>query len=317
MEFTLFSQKDLLSRTSKRSGETKIGEKLITFESSFHSCQFIIVGIEEDLGPQANLGLPGANKAFEAFLSRFVNIQSNRFLTGENIGVLGKIFCSNVPDELDEKRNKVSKLDLYVEEILNQYIPKNAIPIVIGGGHNNALPLIRWAKKNRSLTRIINIDPHADFRALEGRHSGNPFSTAFAEKSLHSYAAFGLHENYNSESMLQRLEDSNAWFSFFENYLDNPSKKKEDIDFLCQSNEITGLDFDMDAISFSPSSAFTPSGFTIDEARMLVREFSSKMKFTHFHLPEAAPKTSKEEQISGKMLAYLVSDFIKTQAKHG
>lgn len=52
-------------------------------------------------------------------------------------------------------------------------------PIAIGGGHNNAYPMLKgYSLAKKEKINAINCDPHADFRALEGRHSGNGFSYA-------------------------------------------------------------------------------------------------------------------------------------------
>ena len=51
---------------------------------------------------------------------------------------------------------------------------------------------------------ILNIDAHADFRPLEGRHSGNGFSYAFREGFIKKYYAYGLHENYISNYFLKQ-----------------------------------------------------------------------------------------------------------------
>lgn len=313
---SILTRAELQRMVAIRPSETKIGELLHVFDSEWNTCRYVILGIAEDLGPQANLGLEGARHAFESFVSRFVNIQSNRFLQGETIGILGMISVTEVPDELSEKRKLVSELDDVVYQTLVNYVPEGATPIVIGGGHNNALPLIRWAHKHRGLQRVINIDPHADFRPLEGRHSGNAFSTAVAEGSLEKYAVIGLHENYNSESMLQRLEQHDAWFSTLEDYLDHPEQWQIDFQQLVQSKHVTGLDIDLDAIAFSPSSAFTPSGFTVEQIRTMLRQLVGAIPMVYLHLPEAAPISLRDEQVSGKILTYLVSDFIKKHTEH-
>ena len=76
-------------------------------------------------------------------------------------------------------------------------------PIVIGGGHNNAYGNIKGTSLalNKPIN-VINFDAHTDFRALEGRHSGNGFSYAFQEGFLNNYFIFGIHENYSSKAVL-------------------------------------------------------------------------------------------------------------------
>ena len=84
-------------------------------------------------------------------------------------------------------------------------------------------------------------------------------------------------------------------------------------DVLRQISDVSlGVELDMDAIIDMPSSAFTPSGFSLEEARKYVIKCAKSKKAAYLHLPEAAPKNEREEAIVGKALAYLVSDFIKS-----
>jgi formiminoglutamase len=67
----------------------------------------------------------------------------------------------------------------------------------------------------------------------------------------------------------------------------------------------------MDAIAFMPSSALSPSGFSVDQIRAVclsLRAIQSKVAYLHF--PEAAPKTPIEQKVVGKALSYFVRDFI-------
>lgn len=168
----------LLQFTSKRIGETKIGEK-IELSSSIKEAKYVLIGIEENLGPQANGGFSGAENAFNAFLKRFLNMQSNRFLTGNELAMIGSIQQTTNFKNIEAAKSAINELDLLVEKVLKPYILKGLIPIVIGGGHNNAYPIIKTVSEaaNKAID-VINLDPHADCRALEGRHSGNSFSYA-------------------------------------------------------------------------------------------------------------------------------------------
>jgi len=65
---------------------------------------------------------------------------------------------------------------------------------------NNAYPILKGTAGALGASKginCVNCDPHADFRDLEGRHSGNGFSYAYADRFLSRYFIFGLHENYN------------------------------------------------------------------------------------------------------------------------
>ncbi|MGX2954995.1 hypothetical protein ACWAU3_21110 [Shewanella sp. JL219SE-S6] len=95
------TQAKLAQSFSPREGETRLGQKvrLLPGAASYMDAltqakaagaRFAIIGIKEDLGPRANLGQGGANQAFAAMLPALLNLQSNRFLSGEECLLLGK-----------------------------------------------------------------------------------------------------------------------------------------------------------------------------------------------------------------------------------
>lgn len=315
-EFIPFTQKSLSGITSIRSGEVKLGEKLQTLENGVtDTAKYFILGISEDIGPQSNGGLSGSTGAFNAFIKRFVNIQSNQFFNGGNTIVLGEIISNSIFQNLETGRKLIDELDLFVESIISPYIQSGLIPIVIGGGHNNAFPIIKSISKSLEQSiSVINFDPHADFRPLEGRHSGNPFSYAYDHGFLNKYAILGLHQSYNSQYILDQLTKNDFLFSFFDDYLSKKANFEQDLITFYEhinSGEF-GIELDLDAIAYMPSSAFSPSGMAVEEARSYILQMAKSKNVQYLHLPEAAPKNEKEEAIVGKTLAYLVSDFIKT-----
>ena len=221
-----FTTSDLSKITNYRSGEVKFGEKMITIPKdqdivSFlrdSEQQFVVFGIPEDIGIRANYGRPGAASAWESAISGIANIQHNRFCKGSQIIVLGQLDVSHEMElvkELDfniiSDRKKLSELvvsiDKEVSHIIATIVKAGKIPIIIGGGHNNAYGNIKGtALANGKPINAINLDAHSDFRILEGRHSGNGFSYAFEEGFLKKYFIFGLHESYTSKSVLDKLK---------------------------------------------------------------------------------------------------------------
>jgi formiminoglutamase len=311
--FSKYSKTSIDRFLSIRDGETKIGQTC-QFDYSNNDSKYVILGISEDIGPQSNLGFSGSDNAFKSFISRFVNMQDNRFLRGNSVCILGEIKSNDLFESIETGRKLISELDEFVKSIIEPIIQLGKIPIVIGGGHNNAFPLI-WASslaKNESIN-VINLDPHADCRALEGRHSGNPFSYAKHNQYLDHYSVLGLHQQYNNETMYEYLEANNFNFTFFEDYLFNNRSLTQDIEHFAHVsfNKSIGVELDLDTIAFMPSSAFTPSGFTVNDARKYIHTIAKHKNISYLHLPEGAPSTLKEEKVVGKTLAYLVSDFIK------
>jgi formiminoglutamase len=309
--FELFSQAQASNFYAKRAGETRVGE--IVPENSVAASKFILLGIEESAGPIANNGFSGSENAWSAFLANFLNTQIHKNFTGKEIAVLGSIKNVNPPVSIDEARKQVEELDAFVLEILNEELSQDQIPIVIGGGHNNALPLMRWSAQSNDID-CINIDPHADCRNTEVRHSGNSFSIALEEKTIKSYSVLGLHEAYNNQFILDFLEKHACFHTYYEDYLLENSSLLTD--FQKRVNELNpiekiAVEIDMDAIAFMPSSALSPSGFSVDQIRAVCLSLRTQQsKVVYIHFPEAAPKTPIEQKVVGKALSYFVRDFI-------
>lgn len=312
-EFIAFCKADIESLTSKREGEIKLGE---TFDFKINEdTEFVILGVCEDIGPQSNLGNPGSQNSFLPAIRKLLNMQSNRQCHGRNTSVIGYIKQNCLFTSVNEGRKLVEELDDLVANLLLPYFEKGIIPIIIGGGHNNAYPIIRaYSECNNAALEVVNLDPHADCRAIEGRHSGNPFSYAKKDGYLSQYTVLGLHAAYNSESMLSYMNEQQFYYSYFEEYMIRPEKLNSDLQtIIIRSDHDLGIELDLDSIKGMPSSAFTPSGFELEDVRKYIMKLaSSKRRSAYLHLPEGAPVNENEEKIVAKSIAYLIHDFIAT-----
>lgn len=327
MEFQLFEHDDLQQLVSLRKGETKLGEniqlgsRILEEELTNSTARFVLLGIPEDAGPRANCGRGGAESAWKAFLPKFLNIQETNLIKGEDILLLGQFDFTELPDykngTVEQLRKVVSVIDKAVSSLIELIVKAGKIPVVIGGGHNNSYGLLKGSSKGlHQKVNCINLDPHADYRALEGRHSGNGFSYAKAEGYLEKYSIVALHENYNSQQMIQQMESDLIDYSTYEAIF-----LREEIDFEdAVGISLThvgatpfGIELDCDAIENFPSSAQTPSGITTLQARYYIHQAARLPNAIYLHLPEAAPVLveNSAEQV-GKLLSYLVSDFIKS-----
>lgn len=328
----------LEQNTSIRKGENKLGEFIFTcsegewqlaLKTLPEDVRFCLVGIPESIGILGNYGRTGAEFAWETFLNHFLNIQHNRFLLGSSFFVLGAIDVSDLQDRAvalqkesgynhQKLHDLCDELDERVEAVMSQILQADIVPIVIGGGHNNAYALLKAASLASSIGRVnaINMDAHADFRQLEGRHSGNAFSYAMHKRYLNRYFVLGLHQSYNAEFMLRTLDArEEVMYTMFEDIESLDETLSEAIHFMADDTIKTGLELDMDAICFMPSSASSPSGFSMEEARSYVKKCASLLNVAYLHLPEAAPQNERDALLVGKALAYLVSDFAKAFLK--
>lgn len=327
MPLNLLEKSDLNKILKFREGEEKIGEQMRLGEElqakdlEDLDSQFVIIGVPEDVGPRANLGKAGAESGWEYFLPAFINLQQNLFLKGDDILLLGTIDIREMPhyhsNDVSKLRALVARLDQEVSELVKMVVKAEKTPILIGGGHNNAYGLIKGVSEAiGEKINCINLDPHADYRVKEGRHSGNGFRYAREEGYLDRYHICGLHQNYNSASMMELLEsDQGLSYDSFDHYIiqGNGTLKEMLKGGLAKVNKSAfGVELDCDGIQHFPSSAQTSSGFSPNQARMYTYKAASEKNATYFHLTEAAPALAGDQAAAwGKLMAYLVSDFIK------
>ena len=298
-----------------RAGETKLGEKIaLNWQSP--DVNFVLLGIEEDIGVRVNKGIGGTHTAWQNFLNSFVNIQSIDDLKGSEIGIFGHFNFDDLKDNISSET--VEKIDIEVYEAINLIAQSGKIPIVIGGGHNNAYPIIKGiSTAKKQAINTINLDAHTDFRPLEGRHSGNGFRYAYEEGFLKKYAIIGLHENYNNQLIINELsQNSDIYFCFWEDiFLKEKLTFKEAIYNALEFTKLapTGIELDLDSLENTLSSAMTPSGITTTQARQYVHHLAQNMPVAYLHICEGATQlaTGQQSPTMGKLISYLVSDFVK------
>ena len=338
-----FTTSDLSKVTNYRSGEVKFGEKMVVIPQNedvstfLKNCepQFVLFGIPEDIGVRANFGRPGADSAWESAIKSIANIQHNRFSKGYNIVVLGQLDVSEEMEAIQhldfhkiEDRKKMSelvvKIDKEVAHIISQIVKAGKIPIVIGGGHNNAYGNIKGtALAKGKPINAINFDAHSDFRILEGRHSGNGFSYAYEEGFLKKYFIFGLHESYTSKSVLDRLKTLKDRV-LYNTYDGVKIKKTKDfnlemhlaLEFI--KNDSYGIEIDLDSIPNIPCSAMTLSGYSVEDLRQFIYFFGRHENASYIHICEGAPSLDNEKNnhLVGKLIGYLITDFIKAKMEN-
>ncbi|MEO5944286.1 MAG: arginase family protein [Ferruginibacter sp.] len=346
--FKVYSKNDILSLTKVRRFETKLGERLqyIKHDGEWpevlhqSTAKYVLVGIPEDIGIKANYGNGGADTNWYPFLNSFLNIQSNDFLTGEDVLLLGHFDFGDLKyliennaynkDELiDAYRHALNIIDEEVENMMKAIASVKKIPIVIGGGHNNAYPVIKGVSKGLYKAGVlplaqlncINLDAHSDYRTMEGRHSGNGFRYAEADGYLGKYSIIGLHENYTPQNVLTDIH-ANPFiqYSTYEDIFIH--EKKNFIQAISQAtgfteDTFTGIELDMDCIQNTLCSARTPSGITALQARQYINFTATDSKVAYLHIAEAACQLGDgtKDEISGKLISYLVSDFIKANTQ--
>jgi formiminoglutamase len=342
--FKFYSKEDVLSLTKIRRYETRLGERVQNIRPDADwvtqiqqsKARFVLLGIPEDIGVKANYGIGGADTNWLPFLSSFLNTQSNDFLVGEELLLLGHFDFGDIKfliennaqgqeERIDAYRHAISQVDEAVEQIIKIIASCKKIPLVIGGGHNNSYPIIKGVAKGLykagvlPLAQInaINLDAHADFRTTEGRHSGNGFRYASEDGFLGKYSIVGLHENYVPQTVLMDIH--NDPFIDYITYEDIFIRERKNfIQAVAHAtgfteDTYTGIELDMDCIEGVLSSAITPSGITVLNARQYVTLAAQDAKVAYLHICEGAVQLSdgRRADTNGKLISYLVCDFVK------
>jgi len=344
VHFKIYSKQDIISIVRLRRFETKLGERVQVLIDANELVQsitalnqkYVVFGIPEDIGVQANYGTGGTSTAWNSFLHSFLNIQSNDFLTGEEIAVIGHFDFGDIQylidrnahsteEKVEAYRHAVNTIDEEVESLTKTIVAAGKIPIAIGGGHNNSYPLIKGSSKGlHQLQKIglpqincINLDAHTDFRPSEGRHSGNGFRYAEEDGFLQKYCVIGIHENYLPQNVW--LDIVNNPFLDFISYEDIFIQEKRNfiqavahaIDFT--DDNFTGIELDLDCIEDVLSSACSPIGVKTSHARQFISLTAAQSNPAYLHICEGATRLSNgtTNDLTGKLISYLVTDFVK------
>lgn len=336
-KLVLFNNSELNLLLNKRTGESKFGEHVTVLGSISNiydelknlDVTHVIIGLPEDIGVFANYGKSGAYKTWNTVIKFLVNIQNNQFTKADKVLILGHLDFSTEMlkvSTLDQSNNKdilkarkmVKKIDRHVAFIVEQIVLAGKKPIIIGGGHNNAYGNIKGSSLAYGFPiNVINFDAHSDFRPEEGRHSGNGFSYAYAEGFLKNYFVFGLHENYTSDSIFKSFSKiKSIQYNTFESIeIRKELKYKNELQRALEhvSGKPFGIEIDCDAIENISSSAMTPSGFSVNKTRSFINFFAKNENACYLHICEAIANTENEKNI-GKLITYLITDFIKAHA---
>ncbi|WP_372919448.1 formimidoylglutamase [Salegentibacter sp.] len=330
----LYNFKSIEKLIFPRKGEEKFGKKLSFIEDldelKEHRAKFVLIGIPEDIGVRANHGKPGTSRAWEATLKSLLNIQANEYTHPESLILLGHIDCttemqkaSNIdeadPNYLPKLGDLIEIIDQKVSRLVEFIVSAGKIPLIIGGGHNNAYANIKGSvKATGKAINVLNIDAHTDLRKMEHRHSGNGFSFASNEGLLGRYSIFGLAHNYTPQYIFDEIRISEKIeFRLMEELITFSPEElttafNDSLEFV--RDEAFGLELDCDVMKDFPSSAQTPSGLSIEQVRHFISLAARIPQCSYFHICEAAPDAGNSGQ-TGKAISFFITDF--TNAAYG
>jgi formiminoglutamase len=344
--FKPIDRHSLSSLTRLRKYEAKIGERLgvcadaarLSDAIAGSQARYVLFGIPESIGVEANHGIAGTETAWPAFLDAFVNLQGTDRLNGSEVFLAGAFDFSDVRDLISRHsrggqefthacRHAVSNIiDGEVEALVKMIVSAGKVPIAVGGGHNNCYPLIKGTAKAlhkagsipQPRINAVNLDAHSDFRIMEGRHSGNGFRYAMEEGFLGRYAVFCLQEGYNPQSIVDDLYSHvDIDYGFFEDvFLHGRTGFTESMAraFAFVDDHPTAVELDLDAVEGVLSSASNPCGISVLNARQYMNFAGAFPKVASLHVCEGAARLSdgREDRSTGRLIATLVADFIRS-----
>lgn len=341
---------DLRTMTSGRAGETRLGEVMRTVDTEGHvppGTRVAILGIPEDVGVRANLGRPGTRRMWREALRALVHMQANDTIDASSVAVAGTVDVRDIQREaksadralaaarreaalggrraaraaesaaslLGRLRELCAEIDGRVEAVTAHLRGAGAVPIVIGGGHNNALGIMAGcAKFARRSMNCVNVDLHGDLRAMEGRHSGNPFTYAAHGGVLERYAVIGLQECTANSAVMEALRDPRMRAFTLDAIIRGEIDLAASIDGAVThagSGPAT-VEIDIDCVTGAPASATAASGLSPREVRMCAARLSRELDVHAAHIAEGAPGLGPwPDAMLAKLVAELVCDIAK------
>lgn len=345
--FKAFSKQDITSLIRLRRFETKLGEQIqllhdvknVAASLENLKARYVIFGVPEEVGILANYGRPGSSNGWISFLKHFLNLQSNDFFAGDEVAVIGYFDFAGVQQLVDQNahdpeerivayRHALHTIDEEVEGLVKAIVAAGKVPVAIGGGHNNAYPLIKGTAKGLSqlqklpLPQIncINLDAYSGYGPMEGRHSGNAFRYAEEDNFLQKYFVLGLQENYLPQ---------NVWMDVVNNpfidcitYEDIFIHEKRSF-FQAVADAINFVDDDYFGVELDVSSLYTNeqvtsiTGISLQQARQYVSVCAANSKATYLNIScNVAFPADVDDSPVGPVLSLLVSDFIKMHNSH-
>src|SRR5690606_12993605 len=328
-----FDKATLQSYFSPRSGEVKLGESISTLDAEdwrtwlrHTAADIIILGAPEDIGVRANHGIGGADTAWQSFLSAFLNIQYNKFFPLDRVGLLGTLNVAKLMEDctadasIAALRAATEQVDELLAPVIEYIVSLGKIPVLIGGGHNNAYPLLKGLSMGKNAPiNVINMDAHADFRALEGRRSCNGFSYARYDGYLNRYAALGLQHAYNNPAMVQAFEEQFDLLAIWweDIYLSEkfPFETALAAGLQHVNDGYFGIELDLDCLQDTLSSAQTPMGFSRIDAVNYSYTAARDAHAAYLHITEGVfvRKDGLQFAMIGKLISYLVQAFVKAK----
>lgn len=335
--FRLYTPQDFAPFLDPAFPLTPIGEAISasqiydTLESLLFTspARYVVLGIPEDIGVRAGRGIGGTETTWAAFLRAFLYVQTNTFFSEKEVLILGAFDFSTLMDksaalnpnkitDVIQLRSMVEDMDEVIYPVIETIVRYGKIPIIIGGGHNNALPIIKGASLGlHCALNVISMDAHVRLSQERGRNNHNAFRYAIKKDLLQNLALLGCHESFLPASTLHDITTEPQIFHatyeqmFVRQNLSYQKALYHALDFI--QAQPYGIELSLSAIEHILSNDLSPCGLSTLQARQFVHHSATHPHATYLHLSEGVAKFKHGASSGtiGQFLMYLVTDFIK------
>lgn len=268
----------------------------------------VLIGFPSDKGVQINGGRPGASEAPLAIRDQLYKMTPSAEYYEPFVDYITR--CRDLGDL--KVRGEIEKDQQNLGEIVADYLGRDIVPIIIGGGHETAFGHFLGYAQSGLSTSIFNLDAHADVRQLKKgqSHSGSPFREALEHDSqcAGTYLAAGLQPHSTARAHLEFIKEKGG------HYLFRDETNITSISGLFHNHESDRLmiTFDMDAVDQSQApgvSAPCANGLPADLWLTSAYLAGRNKQVTSFDLSEVNPLYDRDNQ-TVKLAALTIWHFL-------
>jgi len=293
--------------------DRRFGDYLVPLEEwSEESPLVALIGVPQDIGVLRNggrRGAAGAPAAIRAALAKLAASIGEQMLSPEvNMCDCGMLRTEGL---------SLEELHREQEYVIGRLLDCGASIVVLGGGHDIALPDGRALGKRVERLGIVNVDAHLDVRipTEDGSHSGSPFRELIEDPETHLsvLVEFGTQRFAASAHHVQyvRQRGHTVWMlddirrCSLESALDDVTARLDGCDGIMLS-----LDMDALASAFAPGvSAPASDGFQPADVFRVIERISALPRCRLVEIVEVNPTVDIDER-TARLAAYFAASVM-------
>lgn len=293
--------------------DRRFGDLLVPFPQWTDSVvRVALLGVPQDEGVRRNGGRLGAGEAPTAIRAALAKLTVS-------IGSAALPTDAVILDGGDLRTDALSLEQIHArqQEAIQLLLESGATVIVLGGGHDIALPSARAHGAYAQRLGIINVDAHLDVRlpTVDGSHSGSPLREAIEDPRCHlaRLIEFGIQPFSASAHHVRYVLDRghSVWMldeirrHSLEAVLDAVVATVHDCDALHLS-----LDMDAVASAYAPGvSAPASDGFRPDEVVRIIERIAALPKCRVIDIAEVNPRYDPDGR-TARLAAYFTAQCV-------